>query len=199
MENNEILKRVANYATRKGLDMDWYPIQSADQNNGDTAIVLDWNRVSNRLYSVLEDRFDLYYGDDMASCSECGKLINTMPHSYFWQPNYLQDDSGIYCLDCIYDAETFESVLDYYVNNPRVALMARFTDWLLELRFEKINTDAYRNGLHRGMDDNPESILNNWLFNIEDMESHNKRESVFVISETSQFYIEFDLYSRIPE
>lgn len=132
--------------------------------------------------------FQYSYGfdDEYTQCSNCCQIIRTSPDSYSWQPDYLQTECEILCQDCY----TIEDVIQININNPNTAINSTDFDSseLINAGFELINKDSYQNGLHEGMNDNPKEIYNQLQNQYNDI--------IFVISEQSQFYIEFDVYGR---
>ena len=192
--DREVLNKVMRYLERKGLYAEVYNVQDRDQNaESGLAIVTDWNDVNDRLYSAIEDRFDLYYGDDHYTCSECGSLINNMPSGWGWERNSIMTDSEVLCLDCVNDAELLGEIIESdYVNDPKKALGSFCQDWVIELGFEQVNQDTYENGMHTHMNDDPTSIM----AACQDADKHNRFDYIFLINYTSQFSLGFDLYRR---
>lgn len=133
---------------------------------------------------ILED----FYGDDIGFSDEyelcyngCDNIIRTSPDCYSWTPEYYQDSDGArYCLECCEDME--EDIIEdregknfpNFINPAKHGLV-------------QVNEDSFQNGLHYGMADDPEKIVE--LF-------HNNGLDCWFEVHPSQFYIDFDLFVR---
>jgi hypothetical protein len=99
------------------------------------------------------------------------------------------DSGDVYCLDHAIDDLEWLLEEGEYVNNPRKALT--FDADLESIGFEQFN-GQYENGWHPGQDDKPEDAL-------ERARAAGWSEGVFVINETGQFDIGFQLWVRNTE
>jgi hypothetical protein len=148
--------------------------------------------VPGRLENVLERMgIGTYWCDEYYTCDECYRLMRTEPDSYSWQPEYVAHEYGYTCIDCV-DADM---VIGLALNNPDYAIMRKIA--------RKVDLDAagfvqydpyegeetYHNGWHEGMTDNPREVAKR-------VQSEGWREYVFVLSETSQFYVSFECHVR---
>lgn len=168
----------------------------------DAVIVFgDWNDKRNaegksatlpsRLARVLEAAgAEIEWLDEWTQCQGCYRAVRTEPDSYSWKPSYAWvNECEIYCADCL--REDPESLVEEYVNEPTKALTFLDGSDLEALGFEQENGD-YENGWHEGMNDDPTAIMARiHKFNPD-------AEVVFILKESSQFYITFTAYVRTP-
>lgn len=156
----------------------------------DGILLSDWNGVPERILLWLEKRFDLHWDDEWTYCDECHKIVKTSPSSYFWKQSYIwANDDCIICKECVLSSEEEqENYIKTLINDPK---KVELLDLDLEsMGFEKLNDHSFENGLHRGMDDDPQKILDKLL------KQYPNGEFVFCNFKTSQFYITFDIYGR---
>lgn len=160
-------------------------------------VIGNWNgTMGGRLFKALERiGVDAEWSDQHDPCDDCGKLLETSPNSYSWQPNYLIDEECRYvCFDCLDVSD--DSVLEEfgYIDNPDKAIPDVLARHLPEWGWEPFN-GTFENGWHPGQDDKPEKIL----ARIEAKWFKNKRKVVFRLDETSQFYIRFTAWTKAKE
>lgn len=138
---------------------------------------------------------ELEWYDQVDECVSCYKMLRTEPTSYFWQPRYLVSTDGYVCEHCA--VEYFEDQLGEddgnYIGNVDKALFAWAIPALKSVGFSHFN-GTLQHGWHKGMDDRPADVVEK-LSREPDIDM-DRIEWVFVISETSQFYIEFQLWTR---
>lgn len=145
------------------------------------------------VYSSLDSLFSSNYGfsDEYTICYGCNNIICLTPGYYEDQPKYhvFNEACEILCKDCIDIEELIENVK----NDPKKCIKrSLFTTKDIEDQgFILLNNKEYQNGLHAGMNDDPQKIF--------DQFKNKYSEIVFFLNETSQFYIEFLVYGRNKE
>lgn len=172
-------------------NLGWYPGYAepgyTDPPKG--VLLANWNYFPSRIDDTLTRAgFDIEWSDEWSTCDNCGKLIRTSPNGYDWQPySVMMNDCDLVCLRCVDWAEYLESIED----NPSSAVMRKCDP--SKYGYQLVSEPRqYQNGLHTGMDDNPRQIL-------KALHAAGKTGIIFRIPETSQFYIEFETWERIPE
>lgn len=154
----------------------------------------NWNGdLGTRLSKALERiGVDCEWYDQVGTCSDCQKLLETHPTSYHWQPGYLTHDEGLVCFGCLELSD--DSVLEEfnYIDNSSKAIPDVLARHLEEWGWESYN-GTYENGWHPGQTDKPGEIFDKI-----------KKESpelsvVFRLDETSQFYIRFTAWTKKRE
>ena len=157
----------------------------------DVILFANWNDWTSEEMEIIESFAEVEWLDEWTTCHECGGAVRTSPDSYGWSPSFVVlDDCDLVCLDCL-----IESGLDDYLesleNNPKIAINDSLQSRIELTDYGYTMLDDYsdnKNGLHRGMNDDPTSIY-------DDLKGQHNR-ILFVISETSQFYITFDVYVK---
>lgn len=130
--------------------------------------------------------------DEWGTCYACQRAFRTEPNSYSWKPYYFfaEESCELFCGDC---AKGDEEVRDIYIqsliNNHNACATFLNDDDMIELGFERVNDDSYRNDWD-DRNDLPQTILENRLNYEPDS------ENVFTLDENSQFYITFSLWTR---
>jgi hypothetical protein len=139
-----------------------------------------------RVFAFLEENgAQLEWDDEWTVVDD--KAYRTSADSYSWQPTAVwNDDVGDYMVN----GEDIDTWLEWAVNDSSRCLMARsFTDAELEAEgFVERQCDFY-NGWHEGMADDPKAIM----AMVQDSENV---DVLFMLAETSQFYIRFCVYVR---
>ncbi len=149
-------------------------------------LTADWNYFHRDITDLLERAgFECEWSDEWTTCDDCGKLVRTSGDCYDWQPAYItQNDCATICLNCVDWAEYLESIED----NPRTACMRRCNP--AKYGYVQISESGeYENGWHPGQTDNPKEIFAK-------LQAEGEEHLVFRISETSQFYIRFEVWQR---
>ena len=149
----------------------------------------NWNHFPRGVDDLLEKAgYAIEWEDEWSTCHGCGKAVRESPNCYSWQPSYIvMHDCERLCLECVDWAEYLESIED----NPRVACMACCDPE--EHGYRRLSdAGEYESGFHAGQTDDPVKIL-------AQLKSQGKTGIVFRVSETSQFYIRFEVYQRIAE
>lgn len=119
------------------------------------------------------------------------KAYRTEPDSYSWKPSLLVTDSG----DYLTPDNDLDEWLEYMVNEPTRCIPGHIYNGAdLELAgFVKYN-GQFESGWHPGQDADPVAItaeIRKWHGPDVDV--------VFLLDETSQFYVEFSAYHRAQE
>ena len=161
------------YQTRKGI------------------LVGNWNDFQERTQDLLERAgYEIEWYDEWEACEECNGLVRTSGDSYFWQPSFVIMDNGLVCKDCLLSSRCLtEEYLESLENKPKnaVNLSGLCPEQYGYTRVGETQ-HVYQAGLHAGMEDNPERIF-------AELSQANSR-LLFAITESSQFYIEFVVYSK---
>ena len=147
--------------------------------------------VPSRLFDALE-RIGVNgeWLDEWNRCQDCRKLIRTEENSYHWLPQYEIIDSDYMCVDCL--KENLPFTLDGYVNEVTRAVTWLSADDLYQHGWEDAFPGEHdaQNGLHAGMNDKPADFVTRLR------DSGDERDYLFVITDKSQFYMEFRLLVR---
>jgi len=138
--------------------------------------------------SIDDFDFDWGFSDEFSECCNngngCQNIVRTKPDSYCWTPPLWIDCEGYACEECVESGEFDEYVLDEYKNEQK-SIPEDFD--ISRLGLVQINDETYENGMHYGMDDSPEPII----------EKLNKEGiDVWFKVYPSQFYCSFDVYVK---
>lgn len=149
-------------------------------------LTANWNYFPSDITDILEHAgYSCEWSDEWTTCDECGKLVRTSADSYAWQTfSVVLNDCETVCLDCLDRAEYLESIED----NPRTACVQEI-DPGAHGYVRVSEPGEYENGFHPGQNDNPKAILAR-------LHAYGRRNIVFRIPETSQFYITFEVWQR---
>lgn len=144
-----------------------------------------------RVAKVLEERYgaELEWSDEWSECSDCNKLVRNQADSYCWQPSYFDLDGERICHECIenHAEEVFESI----EGDPRKALTRDLGLKPDRHGYVKI-LDKLENGLHEHMASDPKVIA-------KELKKLGVEKFVFMIDDTSQFYITFSCWVHEDE
>lgn len=132
--------------------------------------------------------------DEWTIDSDHDKAYRTQSDSYHWMPAYQLTDTG----DMLTADDDIAEWVEWAKNNPQRCIPTRIVkrDQLEAAGFMLIH-DRLENGLHHGMDDDPQAYY--------DMESGkvgqdgSKWDYVFMLDDVSQFYITFSMMARVQE
>lgn len=142
----------------------------------------DWNYFPKGVGDLLEKQgFAIEWEDEWCRCDGCQKALRCSPDSYSWQKSYIESDCNRYCFDCM-DADDIAE----YIDNPHRAVPGGVD--LLKLGFVEIEC-GFESGWHPGQNDNPEKIT-------ADLKGAGYSDIIFQISESSQFYIGFCVWTQ---
>jgi len=143
-----------------------------------------------RTFARLEEQgVELHWYDEWTvDHDNDGKAYRTTSDSYFWKPSLLVTDSG----DYLTPDDDLDSWLEYMMNEPQRCIPGHIYNGadLEAAGFVKYN-GQFESGWHPGQDADPEAItaeIHKWHGPDVDI--------VFLLDETSQFYIEFSAYHR---
>jgi len=152
-------------------------------------LLANWNYFPRDIGDTLERAgFDIQWSDQWTTCGDCGKLVRTSGDCYSWQPYYvIENECELVCLDCV----DWESYLESIEDNADAACMRACDPAKYGYRLVS-EPREYQNGMHAGMTDNPTRIL-------ETLHTAGHKRIVFRIPETSQFYIEFETWEKVPD
>lgn len=171
-------------------NLNWYQDYAEPgyrMSHGDRGILTaDWNYFHRGITTLLERAgFECEWSDEWSSCEDCNKLVRTSGDCYQWQPYYvIQNECELVCLDCVDWPNYLESIED----NPAKACMRKCNP--AEHGYTLISESAeYENGFHPGQNDDPKKILAK-------LQEQGKEHIVFRISESSQFYITFEVWQK---
>lgn len=176
-EHIDYIQWVPEYAKAEGMD------------NPKRGILLgNWNEFSGRATDLLEKAgYDIQWEDEWTTCSNCGRLLQTSPDSYGWQPNYIMTDCEILCFECADIPEYLRSIEDnpdhccFRVIDPEEYGYVRISE-----PFE------FENGWHHGQNDNPHEILKR-------LHEEGHGRVLFRAPYTGQFDISFETWEAGPD
>jgi hypothetical protein len=148
---------------------------------------------------------EIEWSDEWTQCQECYRAVRTSGDSYMWKPScvYLED-TGTVCADCLIgygeDAivgypDHYRGMRDGYVNDSSKVITWCEPSHVESFGFQKWepgNPQTYESGWHPGQTDDPREIL------AEILGQHPTAEVIFFLDESSQFYVRFSAYFRIP-
>ena len=181
-------------AIRENDDLDWITYSELD--GEDFLIFESWELVE-KIEAIIKELdpdssldtlFDYNWGfsDEYTTCSDCYNVIRTSPDCYFWQADFWVGDGFILCKDCTQDAS--EDYLEDKVNNHRSFVNEDLVD-LEAAGWTMIDID-FQNGMHSGMNSDPEKIAGILsAFNI---------DYLFTI-QPSQFYVDFNVWVKTSD
>jgi hypothetical protein len=159
---------------------DWNEIDDWDEASR-THILFD--ATPKRLGKALEKfGIELAWSDCCDSCDNCGKLVNTNPHCYGWQPRYTCSEDGTTCLECL-DPEEHLSGLE---GDPRRANNVPTIEPVEHGYF--LFEEGLEHGWHPGQDASPEVIakamrkrgIERFLFHVDDIGQFDMKFSVYI-------------------
>jgi hypothetical protein len=152
----------------------------------------NWNKpMGDRLFNALERiGVEAEWYDSVEKCYDCGKLMESQPTHYGWQPSYLMDAECQYvCFDCL-DTSNDEILEEFnYIDNAEKAIPDVLGKHLETWGWAPYN-GVFENGWHPGQTDNPRLIFDK----IKEKEPN--LSVVFRLDETSQFYIRFTAWTK---
>lgn len=156
---------------------------------------LDYDDLNQTILEELCNKLEWGYDDEYETCDNCSKIICTSPDSYSWQPDFIRDDYGIYCKDCIDVNELIESIQtsNKMVLPSCIDIPDDFTRIPHPMDSEHYES-SFQNGFHSGMNDSPDKhkkIIQSYTF-----EGERLLDVIFRI-QPSQFYVEWDVYIRV--
>lgn len=96
---------------------------------------------------------ELDWSDQVSTCDGCGKLIQTSPDCYSWQPEFVVGDGDITCAVCLADAG--ESYLEGLEGNERESCICTVDP--SDYGYVKV-ADELERGFHPGQDADPRVI-----------------------------------------
>ncbi|MBT7928979.1 hypothetical protein HN682_03565 [Candidatus Peregrinibacteria bacterium] len=189
MTKQELLNK---YTQDDRIDSYSYEYKELGYSMGKEVILFaDWNDWTSEEMNIIESFAEVEWLDEWTTCQECGGSVRISPNFYGWSPSYVVlNDCELVCLDCLMDYG-IEEYLESLENNPSVAINDSLLSRIDLSDYGYTMLEDYsdnHSGLHRGMNDDPKEIYNK-------LKDDHKR-ILFVISEVSQFYIQFDVYAK---
>lgn len=143
-----------------------------------------------RVAKVLEKRYgaELEWSDEWSNCYECNKLVRTQPDCYSWQPSYaILSDCDFLCHECLVGHA--DELLEEYIGRSSKALSRDLGVDPGDHGFACI-LKGMENGFHEHMAADPKVIA-------AELRKRDVDRFLFVIDQTSQFYITFSCW--VPE
>ncbi len=145
-----------------------------------------------RLWAQLaEQGIEVAFDDEWWVDCETGKAYRTQPDSYSWQSSIQWNED---MCDYMTPDHDFDVWLEWALNDTSRCLMASYRSDLEAAGFtqyEPHDPHRYHNGWHEGMTDDPVKIraeIDRW--------SDGQEDVVFLLDETSQFYVGFSAWTR---
>lgn len=156
--------------------------------------------IGSRLFDALERAgIEGEWLDEWVICGDCYKAFRSQADSYSWRMfgAFIEDACEYVCATCI--LADLPAYLPNYVNNSDRCLTFGKGSDLAALGFIQWAPDdpqRYESGWHPGQDAKPSEILSE----IEEAcEDRGEVEVVFVLDESSQFYVGFSAWFRVEE
>jgi hypothetical protein len=163
---SDVARRKASFAN----SITWYPDYADGREAPKGIVAANWNdadyydqatktrvtypeRIESRLCAVFEKLgVEIEWSDQVSSCGDCGKCIQTSPDSYGWRPAFVVTDGDIFCSECAEDdAESLLEAAEGGVwNLPDIDPTDHGYIALPE---------EYETGLHHGQTDDPKVVL----------------------------------------
>lgn len=145
----------------------------------------DWNKFSKRELKIIEKKYEIEWKDEWVVID--GEAYRTTHDSYHWQPSIVWVEGDyVPVKELVRDEGYLE---EEFMNSPKRAINFRdegYRETLEGMGFRE-GEETYRNGLHQGMDDDPEKIYERLK---------DRCDVIFEVSEVSQFYISFRAWAR---
>lgn len=183
---NTVLKNLLNCGVIEN-SCDSYGEQGYELGEGKRYILLsNWNEFDSHpnFLEWLEENFELEWSDEWVIDYSTMMCYRTSPDSYGWEQQFRFSECG----DLITPESDIQDWIDCSVNNLKTALPSFIDeDKILEQGF-KLKKEGLENGFLRGMNDNPEAILDE-LRNVYE-------EVLFKLEYVSQFSLGFRVYVR---
>lgn len=171
-------------------NLNWYQDYAEpgySMSHGDRGILTaNWNYFHRGITDLLERAgFECEWPDEWTDCQSCNKLVRTQGDSYTWQPYWVwHHGCEVVCLDCVDWPDYLESIED----DPNKACVRKCNP--ADHRYTLISESReFENGLHPGQNDDPKKILAK-------LQEQSKEHIIFRISESSQFYITFEVWQK---
>lgn len=201
------LEKVIGYCERNIPHFEYYHKNSDMEYDDQPLLVGYWwvgrneeLRVHN-IFEFIENNYnvDIDWQDQWAGCIECYGAVRTSPTSYGWEPSYITTEYGYVCHECC--KENPEILIKEYKNDINKAVF----DWgisLIEnegykcLENDEMYCERYQSGFHRGMNDTPEKVIKHIEEVMEIEHINDMFDYIFVVTETSQFYINFTIFLK---
>ncbi len=137
---------------------------------------------------------EIEWCDEWSQCGECYRAVRTSENSYHWKPSYAWiGEYGIVCHECL--TSLGEDALEGYINDATKCVTwcePSHVESFGFVKWEPGDEHTYESGWHPGQTDTPEPVLT------EIIERNPDAQVVFFLDESSQFYIRFSAYFRIP-
>jgi hypothetical protein len=144
-----------------------------------------------RLWAKMEEQgVQFEWHDEWWIDSNASKAYRTQADSYSWQSS-IQWNEDI--CDYLTPDDDFADWLEWALNNPGRCLMRHYDRDVKDagfVKWEPTDPHDYYNGWHDGMEDDPREIIKTLP------DGH---DYVFVLDETSQFYVGFSCWTRPTE
>jgi len=143
--------------------------------------------IMRRLGDILERMGgELEWSDQVSSCDDCGRLIQTEPDCYSWQPEFEVGDGSIVCTDCMDPEEYLSRLADEHGFNSIGSIDPG------EHGYVRLNEDSFETGWHPGQTDDPRKMA-------KQLEGLGVKRFLFHKDEQSQFYVTWSVYVPAPE
>lgn len=150
-------------------------------------------RVPSRLANLLESiGAEIQWCDEWTRCDGCYKAIRTEPNSYHYA---WVDGCEIYCTACLMGDPESALVDGGYIDNASNCITWADASVLIGLGFEQwepSDPHTYEAGWHPGQNDDPRAVL----AEIQRAYDAGTVETVFLLDESSQFYVKFSAWVR---
>ena len=149
-----------------------------------TWLLYEQHLATNDAEEVCLDDFNIEYGfsDEYSTCIECNCAIRIHPDSCEWTAPLFVEGEGVVCDECADSGRWDDHVLDEYKNCAKT--VPECID-LGRLNLVQVEGRSFQNGVHEGMTDDPNDVIQ--LLNENDIDC-------WFVASPSQFYVEFNVW-----
>jgi hypothetical protein len=148
-----------------------------------------------RLWKQLERQgVEFEWSDQWTIDSDHDKAYRTDPDMHGWMPSYVYRANG----DIMTADDDIAEWVEWAKNKPARCIPTRIVsrDRIVEAGWQLIH-EKLENGHHQGMDDDPQAY-----YDMETGKTHqdgSKWDYLFMLDETSQFYITFSMFAKVQD
>lgn len=143
--------------------------------------------IMRRLGNILERMgVELEWCDMVSTCHDCGRVIQTEPDCYSWQPEFEIGDGAIVCTDCVDPEEYLSRLADDHGFNSIGSIDPS------EHGYVRLNESPYESGWHPGQTDDPRKVE-------KQLTGLGLKRFLFHKDEQSQFYSTWSVFVPAPE
>ncbi len=161
--------------------------------DGEPPLTLDESMPARLARSLERVGAKIEWLDEWTECQGCYGAVRMEADSYSWKPYYALVYNELLCADCLRDMG--EDALTEYIGDASKCLTwcePSHVESFGFVKWEPGDEHTYESGWHPGQDDTPQPILDDIR------RAYPNAEVVFFLDESSQFYVRFSAYFRLP-